>query len=206
MNYRTFRAKDMEQERILSAYLDRELYVLPMFHDPLRTVDVESQIAGSDLVVSIPSLQLKDIMIDEKAQLHYPKGGLRTFAFELNFINRANERVEGWLTDSSKRTEFYNLLFLTVREELTEIGQIQKVEYILVERQAILDHLKDKGLDIQALRDIGNEVATCQDFRQHKRTGCHYYFTHSTRLAESPVNIILKKIELINVATLHGFV
>lgn len=195
----------MKQERILSAYLDRKLYGRPVFHDPLRTNDVESQIAGSDIVVSIPSLQLSHIIIDEKAQLHYLRGGLPTFAFELNFINRSNERVEGWLTDRSKKTEFYNLLFLTAGKEFTEIGQIRKVEYILVERQAILDLLNDKGLDVQALRDIGNEVARCQDFRQYPHNGRQYYFTHSTKLAESPVNIILKKVRLISIATLHGF-
>lgn len=139
MSYNTFRENDMKREQILSEYLDKKLYCQKIFENFRRTNTIEEQLSGSDVVFSIPSKGLNNLIVDEKAQLYYLDGGLPTFAFELNFINRRGERVEGWLTDENKKTEYYQLLFLTANNNFESIDEILKVEYILVERSKIGD-------------------------------------------------------------------
>lgn len=193
----------MRRERILSHFLDNKLYSQNLFDTVRRTNSIEEQYSGSDIVVSVPSRGLHNAIVDEKAQLYYLNGGLPTFAFELNFVNKAGKRIEGWLTDQRKKTEYYQLLFLTAQKDFESVNQIREVEYILVERSEIL---KQIDLDMPALRQKGLDVAQSSDFYQHKSPSCDYYFTHSTRLAESPVNIIIRKQKLIQISILHGTV
>lgn len=201
MSYNTFRENDMIRERVLSEYLDRKLYSQNIFENVHRTNAIKDQLSGSDVVFSIPNKGLNNLIVDEKAQLYYLEGGLPTFAFELNFINRSGSRIEGWLTDEGKKTEYYQLLFLTAKKDFENIDEINKVEYVLVERSKILQAI---NLDLSTLRNKGIEVSQNLDFHQFKILGVPYYFTHSTKLAESPVNIILRKEKIIEISCLHG--
>ncbi len=201
MSYNTFRENDMRREQILCEYLDKKLYNQSLFENVRRTNAIEDQLSGSDVVCSIPKEGLNNLIVDEKAQLYYLEGGLPTFAFELNFINRRRERAEGWLTDEGKKTEYYQLLFLTAKKDFENIDEINKVEYVLVERSKIIQAI---NLDLPTLRKKGIEVSQSLDFYQFKIPGVPYYFTHSTKLAESPVNIILRKEKLIEISCLHG--
>jgi hypothetical protein len=203
VGYNTFREHDYRRERVLSAYLDKKLYNQPNFENFCRTNATEDQLSGSDVVFSVPGKGLNHIIVDEKAQLYYLDGGLPTFAFELNFVNRRGERVEGWLTDERKKTEFYQLLFLTAKKDFESIDEIYKVEYVLVDRNKIF---KAINLDLAELRKKGMEVSGNPGFCQFKAPGVPYYFTHSVHLAESPVNIILRKDKLIEISCLHGVV
>lgn len=195
--------KDKKREEIVSGYLDQWLYGQDMFQDVRRTPDKQDQLKGSDIVLSIPSLGLRHIIIDEKAQLYYTDGGLNTFAFELNFLNRSGKRAEGWLTDPSKETTHYQLLYLNAEKDFDHIDQIHQVAYVLVGRKAVLDLI---GLDIETLRKRGREVAQSNEFYHSKNPAAPYYYTHSTRLAESPVNIIIPKKELLRIACSSGLV
>lgn len=201
MTYNSFREKDMQMERILADYLDANLYCQNIFQEVRRTNTIEDQLDGSDLTLSIPNKNVHHVIVDEKAQLYYLDGGLPTFAFELNFINKAGERVEGWLTDSKKKTQYYQLLFLKAKKNFSSIEEIQSVSYILVNRQSILNFI---GLDASTLRIKGLKIAKNQNFHQEKGAQKPYYFTHSTKLAESPVNIILRKYAIKAFALLHG--
>jgi hypothetical protein len=203
MSYNTFRENDMIREQIVCEYLDKKLYNQSIFEKVCRTNSLEDQFAGSDVILSIPHKDISNKIVDEKAQLYYLDGGLPTFAFELNFINRKGERVEGWLTDVRKKTEYYQLLFLTAKKDFKNIDEIKKVEYILVERSKII---KAINLDLAIIRKKGIEVSKSIDFHQFKTSGMPYYFTHSTKLAESPVNIILRKEKLIEISCVHGVV
>jgi hypothetical protein len=201
MGYNTFRENDMRREAILCEYLDRNLYCNKLFEQVKRTTALEEQYAGSDIVLSIPSKGLNHIIVDEKAQLYYLDGGLPTFAFELNFVNRIGERKEGWFTDESKKTTHYQLLFITAKENFEKIEEICCVEFVLVEREKVIKAIK---LDLSHLRQKAKLVAQSTEFHQFKQSGTPYYFTHSAKLAESPVNIILRKKLLIELSCLNG--
>ena len=201
MSYDTFRSNDMRRERILAEYLDIKLYGQEIFENVRRTNEIEDQLKGSDIVLSIPIKEVFNAIIDEKAQLYYLDGGLPTFAFELNFVNKNGERVEGWLTDESKSTTFYQLLFLTAEKDFESVKKKEKVEYILIKKEEILKFI---ALDLAILRRKGIEVSKSEDFRQFREQSIPYYFTHSTQLAESPVNIIIRKNKLIELSFLHG--
>lgn len=202
MAYHSFRENDMRKERILSQYLDEKLYSQNIFENVKRTNSTLDQFAGSDVVLSIPGKNLRNIIIDEKAQLYYLDGGLPTFAFELNFKTKSGNRVEGWLTDTSKKTTHYLLLFLLAKNGFNDANDIKRVEYILIEREKILN---DINLNLIQLRQLGVEIAKSSEFYQRKEPNCKYYFTHSTQLAESPVNIILRKSALKEKCELHGY-
>lgn len=203
MGYNTFRENDMRREQILCEYLDKKLYNQSIFKNVSRKNSIEDQLSGTDIIFSIPSKNLFDIVVDEKAQLYYLDGGLPTFAFELNFINRRNERVEGWFTDLDKKTQYYQLLFLKAKKDFNKIDEIYEVEYILVKRSKVIEAI---NIDLPAIREKGKQVSQNSEFQQFKTNDIPYYFTHSIKLAESPVNIMLRKKKLIEICCLHGIV
>ena len=66
MAYNSFRTKDMEAERELAKYIDKRLYTKDIFTRAERTDNATTQINGSDIILSIPSLGIMDAVVDEK--------------------------------------------------------------------------------------------------------------------------------------------
>lgn len=50
----SYRKRDMDVEREIAKFLDKYLYSNPIFTKKTRTDDTESQLNGSDIILSIP--------------------------------------------------------------------------------------------------------------------------------------------------------
>ena len=198
----------MRRERIVAEYLDSKLYSdKNRFVGIRRTDGLDAQMRGSDIVASIPELGVFNAIIDEKAQMYYLDGGLPTFAFELNFLTSTNLRVEGWFTDESKTTQFYMLIWLTADKWFESISGIHRIEYALLNRRKLLDYLATQGFDRDALRRKGRDIAESGISGDHdKDPRRQFYFYNSTQLAESPVNVIVRKTQLLQLSDLRGFI
>ena len=70
MAYNTFRSKDMEAERELAKFLDKHLYTKGIFTRADLTDNASIQIDGSDIILTIPSLGIKDAVVDEKTSIY----------------------------------------------------------------------------------------------------------------------------------------
>ena len=162
---------------------------------------------GSDIIVDVPSRNIHNAVVDEKAQSQYINHPLPTFAFELSFIASYDNLVEGWFTDESKKTEYYLCIWISEASKSWSIsaGDIRRLDYALVSRQRILDFLAAHGYDNSGLRAKASEIRRGGINGPHEKLpNCDFYFFYSAQLAEKPVNVIMKKNALLRLADLKG--
>ena len=142
---------DLLESKIITAFLDK------FFYDRLKSdgaiedftrynSDKEVQFDGVDVVIKSKG---KSFLIDEKAQAHYGKRPLPTFAFETSYLNKAGEKKEGWLTDKKKRTDFWLVVWPTIKHDgkLFYEDDIQKMELMLIARKSLLSYFEQYGWD-----------------------------------------------------------
>lgn len=190
------RNRDMHVERVIAQYLDTHLYNNGSFSRCTRTNSIEEQLSGSDIVISVPSLNIKNAVVDENAITHYMTKQLPTFALELSFLSNNNNVMEGWLTDSTKTTEYYLLLWpLATKDWYIEIEDIKSIEYILVKRSDILQWLANQGYPIDKLKEKADIIRNTitENGAIDKVYGKDFCFFLTTRLVEHPINIVIRK-------------
>ena len=197
----------MHVERVIAQYLDEHLYNDGRFTRHDRTDGREEQLKGSDIIISVPSLGIKDAIVDEKAITHYMTRRLPTFALELSFLSQSGNVVEGWLTDTEKVTEYYLMMWpLATKPWSIEIQDIKSIEYMLVRRADILQWLASQGYTLDKLKEkarIIRETIT-ENGAIDKVNGKDFWFFLTTRLAECPINVVIRKKIYESLALLKG--
>ncbi len=208
MAYNTFRKKDMEAERELAKFLDKYLYTRDIFTRAERTDNADIQIDGSDIILSIPSLGIKDAVVDEKASIYYINKDLRTFVLEISFLNRSLHYNEGWFIDDSLSTEYYLMQWIKADVDnpwQVKENNITEIECVLVSKAKLKAYFEAEGYTKEKL------LQTAQQMRASNQTmiapsGKPYRFYFTQKLAEKPVNILLNKEEYIRMGEFHYFV
>lgn len=132
----------MEAERELAKYLDKHLYTKDIFTKAERTDSASDQMEGSDIIVSIPSLNIQDAIVDEKASIYYINKDLKTFVLEISFLNRSYQIQEGWFINESLSTEYY--LMQWIKANVADPWQVKEnniteIECVLVSKQKLKD-------------------------------------------------------------------
>lgn len=213
---KSFRVIDSANEQMVSRFLDEHFYVSSLFEKAERVFDKREQLKGKDIVVSSSRLGLKDAIIDEKDTAHYVNKNIPTFAFELSFLLYDGTEVEGWLTDREKETEYYLLIwpFADLVEPVSrppEFKAITKLHYLLVRRADIVNLLIGKGFDRDALmrkaREMRANVHNNEDNQKLKaadKATYGFYFMYTFFLAEKPVNVVIPRNKLEELAILSG--
>lgn len=202
---RTFRSRDMRLERELARFMDDFLYKDGRFSKFLRTDKIEDQKQGSDIILSIPSLNLEDIVVDEKGSTQYMDRPLPTFSLELSFLSGYNE-IPGWFVNNNK-TQYY--MFIWPRSEKkfeTTYDDFIEAEYALVSKQAIYDFLATKGYTKEKLIEKNKEIRENAVSGQIDKGSEDFWFYYSTHLGEKPVNIIIRKKIYIDLSVMHGVI
>lgn len=194
-----YRNRDSEVEHQISLYLDENFYN-KIGATVIRHSDRETQLKGTDVTLSFKDLI--NVSVDEKALSHYINKNIPTFAFELSFLNKGDV-IEGWLTDESKVTEYYLLIWIQANKEwdITK-DDITQIEAYLISRKNILEYLKERGFDSNQLRNKASEIRTkCEDgaIEKNQHDGFYFYFTKE-RLVEKPINVIIKKSVLLSLS------
>lgn len=204
------RSRDMYVEREIAKFLDKHLYqsqdIITQYK---RTDDIDSQLKGSDIIMSIPSKHIINAIVDEKAQTQYINKPLPTFALELSFISANNEIIKGWLIDKNKETEYYLFQWIHKCDSTWNIKSedIKELEYALVSRSKILEYLASNGYSIEMLNKKDTEIREKNQFGPYdKLPNKDFWFFHSTNLVESPINIVIRKKVLMEIATIHGLI
>ena len=192
----SYRGRDMHVERVIAQYLDEHLYNDGRFTRHDRTDGREEQLKGSDIIISVPSLGIKDAIVDEKAITHYMTRQLPTFALELSFLSQSGNVVEGWLTDTEKVTEYYLMMWpLATKPWTIEIQDIKSIEYMLVKRSDILQWLASQGYTLDKLKEKANIIRNTitENGAIDKIDGKDYWFYLTTQLVECPINVVIRK-------------
>lgn len=207
-------ARDRRVEQEIAKFLDNSLYKSVLFTEIERVNDRGRQLEGIDLFISSPSLNLNKSPADEKSQssLTYLNKPIPTFVLELSSLNKDRKEVIGWFLDKTKKTEYYIFVWLEKTrkiEDLTE-DDIEEVYYCIVSRETLLSYFEDLSLSLEELTNRTSEIR--EKFKDsNERTsidkdkyGNKFYFFYSGQLHEKPINIVIRKEVLIDLAILHG--
>ncbi len=210
MAYNTLRELDMAAEREVALFLDKHLYSQPLFTKAERTDDIQTQMEGSDIIVSIPSLGIENAVVDEKAPIHYINKNLRTFVLEISFLNSGLNYSEGWFINDLLKTEYY--LMQWIKADVDKWWQVKaknitEIECVLVSKAKLKKYFEGEGYDKERLLDIAKEMRA-KDITTKEVPGKPYYFYYSNgkKLAEKPVNIVFQRNEYIRLGEFHYFI
>ena len=197
----SFREYDSKAEQVVARFLDKHFYSRPDIKDFVRFTAKEDQLKGKDLRFSW--LDNQDMVVDEKAQIYYVNKNIPTFAFEIDFIRSKDLLTQGWLFDKDKETQYYLLIWITSKKEKNFMEEdITQLECILIKREDLIVFLHSQGLDFEKVREISKSIRIDGSDGRHMENNydsCYFFF--SKRLAEMPVNIIIRKQKLKELAT-----
>jgi hypothetical protein len=195
---------DKEAESVVADFLDQYLYPKLNIHRFQKITDLDQQHRGMDVVFTANN---QTYIVDEKAQLHY-NPPLPTFAFEVKY-KKDGQWKQGWLFDQTKKTEYY-LFVWPKRDDVDlkelEVKHIKTTEVMLISRKQLLHYLNDSfQINEQTVDKEVNEIISANQFgRLHTihPDSTHYYF-YTQRLAETPINIVIQKNTIKQLALFH---
>ena len=209
------RAADETNTRIVNEFLDRNFYTEANgFSSVERVYDKPRQVQGIDVEFDFNG---KSYAADEKAATSYVNKNLGTFSFELAFVNRKNEIVDGWLLNEDILTDSYVIVWIDNGdmvpfsedtpdiEVLDGVGAIHVADVALVKKKKVLEYLESLGWPVGRLSMKCDKIIEKEgegiEMGNVWRNGCK--FSYSKHLVEEPVNIILPRFRLIEMADFH---
>lgn len=190
--------------------------------------ELNKQHAGSDTILTLKDG--KKLVIDEKAAIHYAKTNLKekampTFAFEVSYMHNGQLK-EGWLTNTKySATQRYLLCWLWVQvgtnKSRLKYDDIVQIEAMFFEKTDIQEHIinivtagtdvekfhflataKKESLEKQILHGALDSVNESIGFNEYPK----WYLTGRNILSEQPLNIILYRNQLEDLAKSHWLV
>ena len=190
----------MSAEAQLACFMDKYLYSnFPnneAFDNIRRIDDKREQLNGID--VEFIGKDGKHYCVDEKAQLYYLNQDLPTFAFEILF-KRNGYDTTGWLCNDSLKTDLYMLIWPFATQDTPKgitWDKFTKADCLLIQKKRLLKMLSDKGLSIEEMLDGARRI------RRSGKTGkipiaglrgIYYYASNPQRYREAPINIVISK-------------
>ena len=200
------RRLDMQAETELAIFLDEYFYSRLIDSGELssaqRITYSETQREGIDVIVTKNSWQA---FIDEKAQLYYINDGLPTFAFELGFLLDGRETI-GWFLNDALRTDRYFLLWpnaTTSDLECLTAKDFTSVYGLMIKKKSVQQYLQGIGLSKEhLLRDL-HQLRADGTVGKHRsgNSGVYYYVSDPNQYSESPINLVISKSILKNIAS-----
>ena len=196
----TLRSIDNAAEAAISKYLDTYFYPI-CTKNFVRYNDYETQMLGVDTKFDFNDLT--SLLVDEKALTHYINKDLPTFAFEINFLSGGQRLIPGWFYDEKKTTQYYLLSWITAKKDKNiSADDITKLDTLLVSRHRIIEMLSAYEMTKEGAERIAAELRRNSiSGVSHKNSQTPFYFFFSTQLAEQPINLVIKKSKLEEIAT-----
>lgn len=199
---------DMKAEQALAQFLDKNLYSglrsEGHFSSIIRETDSRRQKNGIDVSMSYRKVP---IYIDEKASLYYINQNLPTFAFELTYRRHGKDWLGWFLNDQLKTTHY---LLLWPNANTSELAVIQAddfttVDALLIRKSRLKEYLEPIGLDDHTLLEC-TKILRQQGVigRQSiPQDGMSLSVSDPAKYSESPVNLVINKRILLDLADAH---
>ncbi|TLF46520.1 hypothetical protein [Maribacter aurantiacus] len=181
---------DLRKEKRLSELLDTYYSKGLRHYDFERIQNLREQLRGVDVILKHRKTQ-ETFLVDEKAQLDYINEDLPTFAFELHYLKNGTLK-DGWLFDSSKKTDFYTLVTAIYEDEPAKYTSC-KVTF--VNRSKLVAFLEAKGVTRHSLLDYyqnGTVPHGKMEIQELNPKTAGYLYHSKNNKAEQPFNLILK--------------
>ena len=210
------READEQNTAIINDYLDRYVYTYENgFSVVERVNDRPRQVKGIDVEFNYGE---RAYFADEKAASTYinKPNPLATFSFELAFVNRNNEIMDGWFLSDRLDTDTYVLVWIDkgdmhpISEDKPDIMVLDGVDAIksgdiaIVSKASIRAYLASLGWDVDKLRDKCDQIIETEgkvNMGNVWHNGCK--FSYSQHLVEQPVNVLIPRNKLIEMAVFH---
>lgn len=151
-SYEEYRNYDERACEVVNDFLDENFY-------PHFTVDttferietMEEQVKGIDCTFT--ATNGIEYICDEKAAVKWANKNLKTFAIELNYINRAGNLHMGWFLDDKNVSNSYNFIYTDkIRDDEGDFNyhtftedNIKEVTCILVSKDKLTDYFNSLG-------------------------------------------------------------
>ena len=216
--------EDMTAEQQLAKYLDIYLYnkLSEEFKNFTRISDKTQQMQGIDFTIDPDSNG--SVYIDEKAQLHYMDVCIDTFAFEISFVGRDDSVHKGWLFNHDLKTDTYMLIWpqetvyhkeiisldrnlrrAKIRNLLKtlQFNDFETVECYMIKRKSIQMFLEKNDWNEQRILDKAYDLRIKEQYNKtpvNKDDSFYFYFTKPSIYREAPINIVIRKRFLKNLA------
>ena len=218
----TFVEDSDNEKRIMSEYM-RLYFYDKLFNsdrtkvnDYYRTDEKKEQEEGIDVTFTIDG---KKFIIDEKAQMDYiyEPNPLPTFALEL--LNSNSGRI-GWFINHDLKTEFYMFIWPHAQKKPLDVDKIEYVYYALVNKQKLLtevekNYCSDKVLMAYAKKMVSDKMGEEVVKKNGEVQGYRFkgdmfdnraYLFYSIHKPEKPVNLVVKRTWLEELAISHGMI
>ena len=134
-----------------------------------------------------------EILVDEKSNSSpfYINKFIPTFAFEIK--NTTSGKI-GWLIDSTKKTDYYLMIYVFAEQPWKVPVVVKKLHCFLLKRESLLNHLKSKGVTPESLIEKCDESIEKKLEKHIEKTpdGDYYYYL-TPNLAEKPFNIVIRR-------------
>jgi hypothetical protein len=201
--------EDLNGEKVLGEYLDKYFYEKLNIQDFFRNTSsqpnhMNNQYRGIDVTFNFNGFHY---IVDEKATLQYPDG-IPTFAFELRY-KKNNQWRDGWFYDDAKETKYY-LLAWPIRDHVKlselQMDDIRKVEVMLISRKDLHEYLyTNYEITREVIEAEVDNIIKANTFGKlhpiHPLSNHYYYYTKN--LAETPINLVVQKKTLKDLAIFH---
>lgn len=223
----SFRKQDMKAETVLGEFMDNAFYSKLRDKDGnkvgfKRVTDAVAQRKGIDVIIEG---QGKRFLIDEKATLYYSNMMIPTFAFEVSSIQKSSTvPVEGWLVNDALETNYYMLIWPNIKCKRNAEGVWERVpldrlhrqdftivEAMLIRKKKILEFLEENGWPKERIIAFANEIREYYRFNTENiklpvQETDGFYFYYTAKLAEKPINIVIRKEILKKIADASYFI
>jgi len=209
---------DMQLEKVIGQWLDTYVYSdKSVFTSVEREFDLAGQHKGIDVIIQSPAIFGDDLQhtVDEKTAIYYVKGNLSeeslpTFAFELNYMKN-NQIHDGWLYGEKYfRTEYYLVMWVWAEVEQIRSGKfirynhrqvryenILRMEGFFINKSTMRNYAKILGITPESFVGLRNREETKITIQPHARV------IISPSLAECPMNLVIHKSKLAEIANYH---
>ena len=171
----------------------------------IRQTEKKYQFSGID--VTLICKNNLSINFDEKAKVYGVLNQILQYpSFEIQFVNRAGGVQPGWFCQKNLSTDYYSFVGVyTVNENnyincLSSENNISACDVLWVAKQEVIDFVKqDVSLsqlwnDANTLRAESKSLGVSKTRKYYK----NFWLTHSTRLFENPVNLVMPRNTLEN--------
>lgn len=195
------RKEDNRQMSIVNDFIDT--YVYPKINEIIKCIrvdDKKNQLRGIDILIKTTFGRL---VCDEKSAVNYRR--LNTFAFELDSLN--NVGGTGWLLNDELKTDTYVLCWIDesksdifgddgkpIKKILKDKDDITDMTISFVSKKTILDYIESNGFNEDALKE---KVLNIRKYKKRDEVVGNLKFKLSDQLVEEPINVILKRNEII---------
>lgn len=193
--------EDLNVELEISKFIDKNLYPY-LSSNFKRYKKKKNQKRGIDVFIQYQSKSMK---IDDKCAVYYANKELKTFTFELSYLNEGKEN-DGWLIKQNMETTHYNIMWLNtkdrnIRNTDIKFEDIKNVESMIISKKRLIDYLERLGYDNCRLKELNNQIRNANSNRRWLSD--HIELIISKKLAERPVNLKINKNKLAELAEMH---